>query len=54
MKIFKENGRIRIQCMDLKTKSMLFDFTIENDKTVLEELGYHIQDTIKEYVNNSD
>jgi len=31
MKIFKENGRVRFQLMDMAKGTMLFDFTIEQD-----------------------
>lgn len=32
MKIFEENGKIRLQLMNLDTKTMLFDFTVEIDE----------------------
>ena len=28
MKIFRENGKVRLQLMNLETKEMLFDFTV--------------------------
>lgn len=40
MKIFKENGKIRFQLMDMKKGIMLFDFIIEED--LYEELKEHI------------
>lgn len=40
MKIFEENGKIRLQLMDMTTGNMLFDFTIE--KGLYEELASHI------------
>ena len=42
MKIFKENGKIRFQLMDLKKGIMLVDFTIEDNKELYEELREHI------------
>ena len=42
MKIFKENGEIRFQLMDLEKGIMLFDFTIEDDKEVYNDLKEHI------------
>ena len=40
MKIFEENGMIRLQLMNLETKTMLFDFKVEFDE--FEELRKHI------------
>ena len=40
MKIFEENGKIRLQLMNLNTKKMLFDFTVERE--TFEELRDHI------------
>ena len=40
MKIFKENGKIRFQLMDMKKGVMLCDFTIEPE--LYEELKEHI------------
>jgi len=40
MKIFEENGWIRLQLMDMTTKEMLFDFHIA--KEYYEELKTHI------------
>ena len=31
MKIFEENGNIRLQLMDTKNMVMLFDFTVEKE-----------------------
>lgn len=40
MKIFKENGKIRFQLMDVKRNIMLFDFNIKEED--YEELKEHI------------
>lgn len=40
MKIFEENGKIRLQLKDLKRNKMLFDFTV--DKEDFEEVRTHI------------
>lgn len=40
MKIFKENGKIRLQLMNLEKGSMLFDFTVEISE--FEELREHM------------
>lgn len=40
MKIFKENGKIRFQLMDLNKGIMLCDFSIE--ESLYEELREHI------------
>ena len=40
MKVFEENGKIRLQLMDLKKGVMLFDFTIEKED--YKELREHI------------
>ena len=40
MKIFEEKGKIRLQLMDIKTKTMLFDFVVP--KRSFEELRDHI------------
>ena len=45
MKIFEENGKIRLQLMNLETKKMLFDFTVEIDE--FEELKNHIIEHLK-------
>ena len=42
VKIFKENGKIRLQLMHLPTGKMLFDFKVE--KGEYEELANHIID----------
>ncbi len=42
MHIFKENGKIRFQLMDIKKGKMLCDFTIEDNKELYEELKEHI------------
>lgn len=40
MKIFEENGKIRLQLMDMEKGVMLFDFTVE--KEAFEELKTHM------------
>jgi len=40
MKIFEENGKIRLQLVHLVTNTMLFDFTVEMDEFV--ELREHM------------
>lgn len=40
MKIFEENGKIRLQLMNMVKKEMLFDFTV--DKEEYEALRDHI------------
>ena len=53
MKIFRENGEIRFQLMDLEKGIMLFDFTIEDDKKVYEELREHIISNLEFFFNHS-
>jgi hypothetical protein len=45
MKIFEENGKIRLQLMNLDTKTMLFDFTVEFNE--FEELRDHVIASLK-------
>ncbi len=40
MKIFEENGKIRLQLMNMETNIMLFDFTVK--KEFYNELKEHI------------
>lgn len=40
MKIFEENGKIRLQLMDMMKGIMLFDFAVEKEN--YEELKKHI------------
>lgn len=40
MKIFEENGKVRLQLMDMQKNIILFDFTVE--KEAYEELASHI------------
>lgn len=47
MKIFEENGRIRLQLMDMGKGTMLFDFTIE--KEAFPTLKDHIIEHLKNY-----
>jgi len=49
MKIFKENGNIRLQLMDMNKGIMLFDFTIE--KEAFETLKEHIVTHLEEFEN---
>ena len=48
MKIFEDNGNIRLQLMDLGKGIILFDFTIE--KEAFEELKGHIVQHLKDYI----
>ncbi len=40
MRIFKDNGKIRFQLMDMESGIMLFDFSIEEN--LYEELKEHM------------
>ena len=40
MKIFREKGKIRLQLMNLETKEMLFNFTINPED--FNELKHHM------------
>ena len=51
MKIFEENDKIRLQLMDIKKGTMLFDFTVE--KEVYEELASHIIEHLLAYKEGS-
>lgn len=46
MKIFEENGNVRLQLMDMQKGKMLFDFTVE--KEAYNELKEHVI----EHLNN--
>ena len=48
MKIFEENGKIRLQLMNLETNTMLFDFTVK--KEFYNELRTHIIEHLQNYV----
>ena len=52
--IFKENNRIRLQLMDLKTNKMLFDFTIEKDLGLLRDLKNHIKQSIEHFIKENE
>ena len=47
MKIFEENGKIRLQLMNLEKGIMLFDFTVE--KGAFEELKGHMVRHLEDY-----
>lgn len=47
MKIFEENGRIRLQLMNIITKEWLFNFTI--DKRQFNELRMHIIEHLEKF-----
>ena len=49
MKIFEENGNIRLQLMDLVRGKMLFDFIVS--KGVFNELRDHIISNLEEFEN---
>ena len=44
MKIFEENGKIRLQLKNLVTNTWLFDFVVEKDE--FPELKAHIIDNL--------
>lgn len=47
MKIFEKDGRIHLQLMNLTTKTMLFDFSVE--KAFFNELRDHIIANLENY-----
>lgn len=47
MKIFEENGNIRLQLMDMGKRTMLFDFTVE--KEAFEILKAHMIEHLEKY-----
>jgi len=47
MKIFKDNGKIRLQLMDLSKGVWLFDFSVE--KEVFNELREHMIEHLNEF-----
>lgn len=48
MKIFEENGKVRLQLMDLKKNVMLFDFAVEINS--YNELRKHMIDHLTDNV----
>lgn len=47
MKIFEQDGKIRLQLMEMKKGIMLFDFTVE--KEVYEELSNHMIEHLSKF-----
>ena len=47
MRIFEENGKIRLQLMNMMTGEMLFDFTVEPDEFL--ELKDHMIEHLSKF-----